>query len=33
MMALMMLYGPEPVHEGQAIVDALKRLLSQPAPK
>jgi hypothetical protein len=25
--------GPEPIHEGQAIVDALKRLLSPPAPK
>jgi hypothetical protein len=25
--AVLMLYGPEPVHEGQAIVDALKKLL------
>jgi hypothetical protein len=25
--AVLMLYGPEPVHEGQAIVDALRRIL------
>ena len=26
--AVLMLYGPEPVHEGQAIVDALTKLLA-----
>ena len=25
--AVLSLYGPEPIHEGQAIVDALKKLL------
>jgi hypothetical protein len=25
--AVLLLYGPEPIHEGQAIVDALKKLL------
>jgi hypothetical protein len=25
--------GPEPIHEGQAIVDAIRKLLSPPAPK
>jgi hypothetical protein len=24
--AMLMLYGPEPIHEGQAIVDALRKL-------
>jgi hypothetical protein len=31
--AVLMLYGPEPIHEGQAIVDALRKLLSPPARK
>jgi hypothetical protein len=26
--AVLMLYGPEPIHEGQAIVEALRKLLS-----
>jgi hypothetical protein len=31
--AVLKLYGPEPVHEGQAIVDALTQILSEaPAP-
>jgi hypothetical protein len=30
--AVLMLYGPEPIHEGQAIVDALKRLLPGVTP-
>ena len=31
--AVLKLYGPEPVHEGQAIVDALTKILSKaPAP-
>jgi hypothetical protein len=25
--AVLLLYGPEPIHEGQAIVDAVKKLL------
>jgi hypothetical protein len=28
--AVLMLYGPEPMHEGQPIVDALKKILSAP---
>jgi hypothetical protein len=31
--AVVMLYGPEPIHEGQAIVDALRKLLSASAPQ
>jgi hypothetical protein len=27
--AVLMLYGPEPIHEGQAIVDALRKLLTR----
>jgi hypothetical protein len=30
--AVLMLYGPEPIHEGQAIVDALRKLLSPQTP-
>jgi hypothetical protein len=26
--AVLMLYGPEPIHEGQAIVDALRKILA-----
>jgi hypothetical protein len=26
-------YGPEPIHEGQAIVDALTTILAEPKPK
>jgi hypothetical protein len=26
--AVLMLYGPEPIHEGQAISDALRKLLT-----
>jgi hypothetical protein len=25
---VLMLYGPEPIHEGQAIVDALRKILA-----
>jgi hypothetical protein len=28
--AVLMLYGPEPIHEGHAIVDALRNLLTRP---
>ncbi len=28
--AVLTLYGPEPVHEGQAIVDALTTILAKP---
>ena len=27
--AVLLLYGPEPIHEGQAIVDALRKLLTR----
>jgi hypothetical protein len=30
--AVLMLYGPEPIHEGQAISDALRKLLSAAPP-
>lgn len=30
--AVLLRYGPEPVHEGQAIVDALARLLNPADP-
>jgi hypothetical protein len=30
--AVVMLYGPEPIYEGQAIVDALRKLLSPQPP-
>jgi hypothetical protein len=30
--AVLMLYGPEPIHEGQAIVDALRKLLTTSDP-
>jgi hypothetical protein len=28
--AVITLYGPEPIHEAQAIVDALTKILSEP---
>jgi hypothetical protein len=30
--AVVMLYGPEPIHEGQAISDALRKLLGGSEP-
>ena len=30
--AVLMLYGPEPIHEGQAISDALRKLLGGSEP-
>jgi hypothetical protein len=30
--AVLILYGPEPIHEGQAIVDALRKVLQGSIP-
>ena len=31
--AVISLYGPEPIHEAQAIVDALTTILAEPKPE
>ena len=30
---VLLTYGPEPLHEGQAIVDALSKILNDPKPE